>query len=140
MPSLEEVYGRLRDKKREKSEIQKSFKDELANHPRYQQVVDEFKRLKEEKKSIENQTWAAASADAQKLDLLTLDIASDREMLSDIALTMYADGKTVEIVDEQNVKWVPKFSVSFKKEDSLEGESGSARADQVVQNEPEFAP
>ena len=125
MPSLEEVHGRLRAKTREKSEIQKAFKDDLANNPRYQQISEQLKTLKEEKKSIENQTWASASADAQKLDLLALDIKSDREMLSELALNMYVKGQTVEIVDEQHVRWLPKFSVAFKKNDDAQEERAS---------------
>lgn len=136
MPSLEEVHGRLRAKAREKSELQKAFKDELASHPRYQQVVEQFKALKEEKKSIENQTWAASSADAQKLDLLTLDIKSDREMLSDLALNLYVKGQTVEILDERQVRWIPKFSVSFKKDDEMQEERPSSA---VEVPEPDFA-
>jgi len=137
MPSLEEVYGRLRAKKQEKLEIQKAFKDELANNPRFQQISEQLKTLKEEKKSIENQAWASASADAQKLDLLTLDIESDKEMLSDLALNMYTKGQTVEIVDEFNARWVPKFSVTFKKDDVMQEERPSTKAAEVP--EPDFA-
>ncbi|MFA5853716.1 MAG: hypothetical protein WC866_01380 [Patescibacteria group bacterium] len=136
MPSLEEVHGRLRVKAREKSELQKAFKDELANNPRYQQISEQLKVLKEEKKSIENQVWAASSADAQKLDLLALDIKSDREMLSELALNMYVKGETVQIVDEYQARWVPKFAVTFKKDDETQEERTSAAA-QVP--EPDFA-
>lgn len=136
MPSLEEVHGRLRVKAREKSELQKAFKDELANNPRYQQIAEQLKVLKEEKKSIENQVWAASSADAQKLDLLALDIKSDREMLSELALNMYVKGETVQIVDEYQARWVPKFAVTFKKDDEAQEERTSAAA-QV--HEPDFA-
>jgi len=137
MPSLQEVHDRLRAKKREKSEIQKAFKDELVNNPRYQQVAEQLKTLKEEKKSIENQAWAAASQDAEKLDLLGLDIKSDKELLSDIAMNMYAKGETVEIVDEHNTRWVPSFSVSFKKDDVLEEEPTSKKPAEAL--EPDFA-
>ena len=138
MPSLEEVYSRLRVKTREKSDLQKAFKDELANNPRYQQVAEQLKTLKEERKSIENQAWASAAADAQKLDLLALDIKSDREMLSDIALNMYTKGQTVEIVDDQHVRWLPKFSVSFKKDDELQEEQPASKP-AVEALEPDFA-
>ncbi|WKZ29200.1 MAG: hypothetical protein QY323_00555 [Patescibacteria group bacterium] len=136
MPSLEEVHGRLRVKAREKSELQKAFKDELANNPRYQQIAEQLKVLKEEKKSIENQVWAASSADAQKLDLLALDIKSDREMLSELALNMYVKGETVQIVDEFQARWVPKFAVTFKKDDEMQEERSSAAAEVP---EPDFA-
>lgn len=114
---LKELHGRLRSKKLEASEIKKAFKDELANNPHYQQLTEQMAMLREEKKSIENQTWASASADAQKLDLLTLDIKADKEQLADVALDMYAKGETVEIIDEYNRRWDPKFSVAFKKND-----------------------
>lgn len=140
MPTLQEVFSRLNAKKKEKSGLQKAFKDELANDPRHAQVVEELKRLREEKKSIEARAWAAAAADAQKLDLLSLDIKSDREMLSSLALAMYAAGKTVEIVDEQNVRWLPEFAVTFKKEDALKEEGAPRSEEAVPAREPEFAP
>lgn len=140
MPTLEEVFSRLNAKKREKSDLQKAFKDALVHDTRHAKVVEELKRLREEKKSIENQAWAAASADAQKLDLLALDISSDREMLSSMALTMYASGKTVEVVDEYNTRWLPNFSVTFKKDDALKEESAPRGEKEVPVPEPQFAP
>lgn len=137
MPSLQEVHARLRAKKREKSEIQKAFKDELVNNPRYQQIAETLKTLKEEKKSIENQAWAAASTDAEKLDLLSLDITSDKELLSDIALNMYTKGETVEVIDEHNTRWVPSFSVNFKKDDEVQEEPSSKQPAEAL--EPDFA-
>lgn len=125
MPNLEEVYERMQDKKRETREIARSFKDELAQHPRYPQLMEEYEKLRAEKKSIENEVRNASSADATKLETLKLDIKSDKEMLSDIALNMYAEGKTVEIVDRNNARWVPQFSVNFKKEESSQEEIAS---------------
>lgn len=140
MPNLEEVYRRMQDKKRERREIDRAFKDELAQHPRYPQLIEELQKLREEKKSIEGQVYAAANADAVKLDVLKLDIKTDRQMLSDIALNLYADGKTVEIVDENNTRWVPSFSVAFKKEESSMEETSPERVEPAPLPEPEFAP
>lgn len=119
MPSLEEVYNRIKVKKRERTEISRMFKDELAQNERYQEIVEEVKKLREEKKSIENQAYAMAVKDAEKMDLLKLDIKSDQEMLSDIAINMYTEGKTVEVIDENNTRWVPTFNVKFTKDDSI---------------------
>jgi len=119
MPSLEEMHHRIKAKKRERSEISRMFKDELAQNERYQEIVEEMKKLREEKKSIENQSYAMAVKDAEKMDLLRLDIKSDQEMLSDIAINLYTEGKTVEIIDENNIRWVPAFNVRFTKDDSI---------------------
>ena len=116
MANLEEVYTRLREKKKQRAEIARMFKDELENEPRYKEIVDQMKALRDEKKSIENAAYAHASRDAEKLDLLKLDIKSDSEMLSDIAINMYTEGRPVEVVDEYNTRWVPNFSVRFVKD------------------------
>ena len=116
MANLEEVYHRIRDKKRQRAEIARMFKDELEGEPRYQEIVEKMKALQGEKKSIENAAYARASKDAEKLDLLKLDIKSDQEMLSDIAINMYTKGESVEVVDEFNTRWVPNFNVRFVKD------------------------
>jgi hypothetical protein len=136
MPQLNEVYQRMQEKKKERREIAKSFQDELKHDTRYQEVVDQLAVLKEEKKSIENRVKAASALDAQKLDTLKLDIAGDREMLSDIALTMYASGEEVAIIDRDNNRYDPVWNVSFKKA----GEVAAAEAARIRQAAGELQP
>ena len=51
------------------------------------------------------------------MDSLKLGIGADSELLSDIALTMYANRETVEILDEEHgLRYTPVFSVKFAKE------------------------
>jgi len=92
------------------------FKDEMSQDQRYGEVVEEMTRLREEKKSIENEIKAGAVNESNELDELKLDIATDQELLADIALNMYVKEETVEIIDEFDQKWHPLFKVSFKKE------------------------
>ncbi|MBI4458413.1 hypothetical protein HY633_05625 [Candidatus Uhrbacteria bacterium] len=115
MQSLNEVYSRIQEKKKERRDLTKSIKDALAGNARYQQITEELRKLKEEKKSIENQTMAGG--EAEKMDLLKLDIDSNREMLADIAVNLLVANEKVEIVDEHNNRLVPSFSVSFKKDE-----------------------
>lgn len=117
MPSLPDIHARLKEKKRERKELLKAFKDELAHNPRHAQIVEQMKILKEEKKSIENQAWSQSSADAQKVDLLALDIKSDKELLADVALNMMVAGEKVEVIDDLNQRWTPEFSVNMKKDE-----------------------
>ena len=118
MPDLKSLHDRLKASKRERREIQKVFKDDLAHNARYQQIVEQQKSLKEEKKSIENQAWSQSSGDAEKVDRLTLDIKADKEMLADVAINMVSDHKPIEIIDETNQRWTPQFSVAMKKDDA----------------------
>jgi hypothetical protein len=118
MQNLQDVYNRLQEKKKEHALLAKSFQDELKSSPRYQEIVETMKKLREEKKSLENAAKSAAILDATKMDTLKLDMKSDRETLTDIALTMYAASEEVKIVDRESNIWVPAFSVKFTKEES----------------------
>ena len=141
MQNLNDVYIRMQGKKRERKEIAKSFADALKHDAHYQDVLEKLRLLKEEKKSIENAAKAASMLDAQKLDTLKLEIDSDGEMLSDIALTMYTKGEQVEVVD-RDTRYVPVFSVRFKKDsENLETVPVSTSApDVVVAEAPAAAP
>lgn len=115
MNQLEEVYKSLEANKKKRREIAKMYKDELVNNQRHQEISEQLKELREEKKSIENQI-KSGTKDFQELDDLRLEIQSETELLSDLALNMYMKNQTVEITDEHDNKWLPVFKVTFKKE------------------------
>ena len=117
MQTLNEIHKTLETKRREMRELNKMFRDELRNNSEYQTVTDELETLREKKKSIESAVRAASTAALANLDLLKLDVKSYTEMLSDVALNKYAANENIEIVDENNVRWLPSFTVKFKKED-----------------------
>lgn len=116
MVKLEEVYNRLVENKRRMREIRNMAKDELAHSDRYREIIDEQKRLREEKKSIEMEIQGGMMREMEELDELKSEIQADTELLADIALNMYVNNETVEIVDEYDVKWQPQFKVAFKRE------------------------
>ncbi len=115
MSQLQTVYQRLEESKARLRELRKMMKDELAHDARYQELGEEQKVLREEKKSIENTIQGNNMNESNEIDELKTEIASDTELLADIALNMYVDGKTVEITDALDRKWVPQFKVAFKK-------------------------
>jgi len=114
MSQLDEVYKRIQENKKRQKEIRHMLTDELAHHARYKEAVDEAKTLRDEKKGIE-QNIRAQNKDFQELEDLKMEIATDQEILSDVALNMYMKEETVEIVDEYEQTWHPIFKVSFKK-------------------------
>ena len=117
MKDISQVYFRTQEKKKRKNELSKMIRDDLSNNADYKQMVEELRVLREKKKSIENEVVASCLSDVGEIDSLKLQIASAQELMSDIALTMYTEGKTVEILDEERgVKMTPLFSVKFQKE------------------------
>lgn len=115
MQNLQEIHQRLEELKRRRRELNRMFKDELEQNAEYKKIVEDLKVLREKKKSIENAAKVACFAEADELDRIKEQVASEREMMTDVALNMYVEGKTVEIVSE-DVRYTPQFSVKFKKE------------------------
>lgn len=116
MSQLEEVYTRLTINKKKARDLRKMMQDELSHNARYSELKDEIKALREELKGIENEVKANSQAELDQLDDLKEEIKTDTELIADIALNMYVNEQSVEIVDEYNNKWYPQFKVSFKKE------------------------
>lgn len=114
MPTLQELHQRLQEKKSQRREIKQSFQDQLRNNKRYMEIIEEIQKLRDEKKSIENEILNK-DVDVERLEELVADIKTDVILLADVALNMYVSNQTVEIVDEQNARWVPLFTVRFKK-------------------------
>ena len=114
MANLEEVYNRLQESKKKRRDISKMFKDELSNSARYQEIVEEMKTLRDEKKSIET-TIRNSTKEYREIDDIKADIQTDSELLTDIVLNKFLKSEPVEIVDEDKNTWHPVFKVNFKK-------------------------
>ena len=114
MSQLNEIYKRVQKNKKRQTEIRKILKDECTHNARHQEILEQAKILREEKKGIE-QNIKAQNSDFQELEELSLEVQTDQELLSDVALNMYMKKETVEIVDEYEQTWHPIFKVSFKK-------------------------
>ena len=139
MQDLKVVYKNLMGKKKERKELQKMIADELRNSAEYQTVTEELKTLREKKKSIEDQIKALSFNEAYKIDELSEEIKENAQMLSDLALNMYANNQSTEIVDEYNTRWVPEFKVNYKKEqENVEGvaelNKGKVTTNEVIEN------
>lgn len=112
---IHEVFNRIKEKKQEKKKIHASFKDALQNSKAYQDVLEEFERIKAKKIQAETAIKAEFEAELRKIDELKTHLASDVQLLSDMALTSLMKGETVEVTDEYDQKYEPVFSVRFKK-------------------------
>ena len=91
-------------------------KDELSHNQQYQELLEEMKKLREEKKAIEQDVRMHALGVEAELDELKTEIQSDTELLADVALNMYTQGENVEIVDSDDNRYVPLFRVIFKRQ------------------------
>lgn len=140
MPELKDVHSRIRDKRRQRREIGKSFKDELAHDAEYQRLVEQIDALRERKKAIEEQVRANASSDVTTFETLGLEIKADTELLADLAINRYMGGQDAVFEDEDGQRWVPAFSVKFSKDEGQTVKTGAEAERAASHLERTFVP
>ncbi len=115
MKDIQEIFNRMQETKKEMKDLRQSYKDALASSHEYVQLVDEMKTMRERKKSIESAVKETCMAEIHKLEDLKIDLESDKELISDIAMSQIMKGESIQITDQYDNEYEPKFSVAFKK-------------------------
>ncbi len=115
MQTIQEVFDRVKQAKKEAREIKKSYKEALALSGEYGRVVEELKMLKEKKKRLEAEVQKEMQKEFDKLDELKRAIEDDQTLMSDLALQHLVKGEKVGVTDEYQNSYEPVFQVKFKK-------------------------
>jgi len=115
MQDIQQVFNRIQKARQKQKDLRKAYKDALEQTPGYKDIVDDYKDLRDKKKQVETQVKQDFAKEFEELDDLKVDIQTDQELLSDIALNKYAKGETVEVTDKDDNNYEPIFSVKFKK-------------------------
>ena len=115
MQDLQEVFNRIKESQKKQKDINSIYKDALEGSQSYQETNDKLKALREKKKSIEGSIRADFGSEFTKLEGIKIDLKTDRELMSDIAMSQLMKGQTVEVRDEYENDYEPIFSVKFKK-------------------------
>jgi hypothetical protein len=119
MQSLQEVFNRIQAAKGKQREIKRMYKDALEGSAAYQQNVEEMNRLREETNKIEATIKEDFRNEMESLDELKLNLESDSQMISDIALSQIVKGEKAEVIDQSENGYTPLFSVKFKKSNNI---------------------
>mgnify|MGYP001806537412 CR=1 FL=1 len=115
MSKLNEVFKRLQEQQKVQRDLKKMYREALAVNGNYHEVLEELEALKIKKKQIESAVKSDLKEEFDKLEGLKLNIAGDKQMLSDIALTQLTKGEEVKVIDENQVEYEPLFTVRFLK-------------------------
>ena len=115
MQQLQIVFLRVEENKKKLKEIKSNYKDALAESIEYKSIIEQLKTLREKKKQIEKHTQEVMSSEITKMEDLKIDIQSDMEMLSDIAITQLMKGETIKVENEYEQEFEPRIKVNFKK-------------------------
>jgi len=109
MKDLQEVFNEIQELKKEKRDVGRDYKYLLENDTTYQEISEEIKKLRDQKKKIEE------ANKSPRLDDLAHEIKGLNEMASDIAISTLMNGQSIHIKDEYETEYEPVYKVSFKK-------------------------
>lgn len=115
MQDIQEIFNKIEESKKQMKELKASYKEALEAVQEYQEVQDNMKALREKRKRIEQAIKEQFSAEITKIEDLKIDIESDMEMLSDIAIAKITKGESIAIMDKYSNEYEPTFKIKFKK-------------------------
>lgn len=115
MQDIQEIFNKIEESKKEMKDIKATYKGALENVQEYMEIQEQMKALREKKKRVEETVKAQFASEITKLEDLKIDIESDMELLSDIAISKIAKGESIGITDKYSNEYEPTFKVKFKK-------------------------
>jgi len=117
MKDIQGVFDRIREIRKEQKELKEMYKDALVQADKYEEIVEQIKELREQKKQVEARIQAEMGKAYEKLEDLKHEMESEKEMMNDIAISTLMKGETVAVTDEYQNSYEPLYSVKFKKAD-----------------------
>lgn len=115
MQDIQQIFNRIQESKKKQKEIRKMYKDALDGVMEYQETQEKMKSLREKKKRIETTIKEQFTSEITKLEDIKIDLESDTQLISDIALAKVSKGELIEIKDQDENDYEPIFNVRFKK-------------------------
>lgn len=113
--NIQEVFNKIREMKKEQKDLRDMYKDALVQADKYEEITEEIKKLREQKKEIEARIQSQLGRSYEKLEDLKLEVDAQKEMLNDIAISTLMKGETVVAKDEFDNVYEPVWKVNFKK-------------------------
>jgi len=95
--------------------LKRYLKDQLEGLAAYKELTDELEALNLKKKQIIASVLENNKKEVDEIDKLTLNLKSQKQMVSDVALKDYLAGKNIELVKPNGNILEPVFSVKFRK-------------------------
>jgi len=97
-----------------KKHLARMLKEELESDSSYQGIKDKCETAASQMKELKNKVNLSLEKDVQELERLDSKLKTEKEKLTNAALSTYVSGKTTTVKDGEN-EYVPIFSARFKK-------------------------
>jgi len=115
MKDIQEVFRRVQKLKGEQKDLRKQYKEALISSLENQEISEKIKSLRQRKKQIELSIRQGMESEIRRLEDVGIDIESDLELISDLAMTKLMKGETIKVTDDQNSEYEPVLVVKFRK-------------------------
>lgn len=115
MNDLPSIHTRIRKTKKELKELNTIVRDSFAASQSLKNINEDLKELRDKKRRYEAEIKQECADELEKADRLKQSLKADQQLLSDVALTKFMKGETIELTDENDVKYEPVVKISFKK-------------------------
>jgi septal ring factor EnvC (AmiA/AmiB activator) len=115
MNDLPSIHARIRKTKKELKELNTIVRDTFAASQSLKNINEDLKELRDKKRRYEAEIKQECADELEKADRLKQSLKADQQLLSDVALTKFMKGETIELTDENDVKYEPVVKISFKK-------------------------
>lgn len=112
--TAQEIFLDLGKKRKELKELREQLVGHYRTDSRYAQNEELVRQIKEKQKGIIEELKPGIPDLVEKIDLLKTDIASDKQMFSDMVLTKIMKGESVELKDQYEQPCFPMFSVQMR--------------------------
>jgi len=112
---LQLVFSKTDEKRNDLAILKHQLRDEINGLAAYQEIINEEAAVKLKKKQIVLSVKQGNREMIDKMDSLKLDIDSNKQMLSDVALADYIAGKDIRVTDRNGFIMEPVFVVKYKK-------------------------
>ena len=113
--NIQEIFNGIKEKKDQLKDLRIVCKDLLAASEEFKNLEEQMKKLREKKKKVMAMVNEQCASEITKIEDLKIDLESDQEMLSTLAMTKYTKGESIELKDKYDNTYEPVFSVKFKK-------------------------
>jgi len=112
---LQLVFSKTDEKKNDLAILKRQVKDDLEAMVEYQELLKQEEKIRQKKRDIINAFNSNNKDLIDKISLIKVDLDSQKQLLSDVAIKEYLAGKTIQITDKKGFILEPVFSVKFKK-------------------------
>ena len=112
---LQLVFSKTDEKKNDLAVLKHQLNDEIKALAEYQKILDEEAAIKLKKQQIILSVKQNNREMIDKMDSLKIDLDSNKQMLSDVALSDFIAGKDIRVTDRNGFIMEPIFTVKYRK-------------------------